>query len=336
MKDPSLPIAILGAGLAGLSCARGLAAGGRTPDLFDKGRAAGGRLASRRVDLSENGTALRFDHGAQYLTARGPGFAAALRAAGARPWPDPDRLVGVPAMSALPRHLAEGLPPIRLRRHAAALEPGPGGRGWMVLHLDAGAVRPDRPVPPEALAAAERAGPYAAVALALPAPQAAPLVAPHAPAWAEALAAEVRIAPCWTVMAAFAARLPLPDTLRPGEGAIGWAARDSSKPGRDAAAETWVVQAGPAWSRAHLEDRADSVVPALLDALAGLAGTPLPPPAHAAAHRWRHAMVETPLGAPCLWDPALGLGLAGDWCLAARAEAAFDSGAALAAAMLGA
>jgi predicted NAD/FAD-dependent oxidoreductase len=332
MTSP-LPIAVLGAGLAGIACARALRDGGATVRLLDKGRAAGGRLASRRAETPE-GAALRFDHGAQYLTARGPAFAAALREAEAAPWPDPGRFVGVPGMSALPRHLARDLP-ILFQRHAAALEPAPGGAGWMVLHLDARQVRADRPVPPEALAAAERDGPFAAVALTLPAPQAAPLLARHAPAVAAGLAEQVRLAPCWTLMAAFAERLPLPDTLRPEDGGpIGWAARDSSKPGRDPEAECWVVQAGPAWSRAHLEDPAEAVTLALLDALAGQAGAALPPPRHAAAHRWRHAMVETPLGQPCLWDPALRLGLAGDWCLAARAEAAFDSGAALAAAIL--
>ncbi|MFC7477535.1 NAD(P)/FAD-dependent oxidoreductase [Dankookia sp. GCM10030260] len=318
-------IAVIGAGLAGLTCARALVARGATVRLFDKGQRAGGRLATRRAEAG--GRALQFDHGAQYLTARGEGFAALLAEHGAAPWGGPGRLVGAPGMSALPRSLAGGLD-LATARHVTAIEGGPGA--WTLCHLDAALVRPGRPppgMPPD------RDGPFDALALALPPDQAAPLVAPHAPAW-PALLAAVRLAPCWTVMAAFATPLPLPDGVRPEDGGpIGWAARDSSKPGRPRGAECWVVQGSPAWSRAHLEATPAAVLPALLAALGGLAGATLPAPIHAAAHRWRYSLVEVPLGRPCLVDPARGLGLAGDWCLAGRAEAAFDSGIALAAAL---
>jgi renalase len=59
----------------------------------------------------------------------------------------------------------------------------------------------------------------------------------------------------------------------------------------------------------------------------------LPAPAYLSAHRWRYALVERPLGEPCLWDEALRLGLCGDWCLGPRVEAAWMSGRALAAAL---
>jgi len=323
---PHPRIAVIGAGLAGLTCARALRARGASIRLFDKGRAAGGRLATRRAEAG--GQALQFDHGAQYLTARGAGFAALLAEAGARPWGGTDWFVGAPGMSALPRTLAAGLD-LAAARHVTAIEGQPGA--WVIRHLDAALVRTGRPLPAETPAAE---GPFDAIAIALPPDQAAPLVAPHAPDWPSRLAA-VRLAPCWTVMAAFAAPLPLPDSLRlQPAGPIGWAARDSSKPGRPAGAECWVVQGSPAWSRAHLEEGAEQVLPALLAALGALAGTDLPAPIHAAAHRWRYSLVEAPLGVACLADPARGLGLAGDWCLAGRAEAAFESGTALATALL--
>ncbi|MDO9708414.1 NAD(P)/FAD-dependent oxidoreductase [Paracraurococcus lichenis] len=324
---PALRIAVIGAGLAGLSCARALAARGASVRLLDKGRAAGGRLATRRAEAA--GRVLQFDHGAQYLTARTEGFAALLRDCGAAPWGGPGRWVGMPGMSALPRALAAGLD-LALERQVTAIEGRPGA--WILRHLGAAGLRPGGPRPAEAPAAE---GPFDAVAVTLPAVQAAPLVTPHAPAWPARLAA-VGMAPCWTVMAAFAERLPLPDALRPEDGGpVGWAARDSSKPGRPAGAECWVIQGSPAWSRTHLEETPEAVPAALLAALGTLAGTGLPPPLHAAAHRWRHSLVEAPLGEACLFDPELRLGLAGDWCLGGRAEAAFESGTALAAALLG-
>ena len=61
-------IAIVGAGIAGLAAARRLRAAGLTCTLFDKSPGLGGRMATRREGY------LRFDHGAQYFTARGPRF----------------------------------------------------------------------------------------------------------------------------------------------------------------------------------------------------------------------------------------------------------------------
>ena len=52
---------------------------------------------------------------------------------------------------------------------------------------------------------------------------------------------------------------------------------------------------------------------------------------YAAAHRWRYSLVERPAGLPCLWSPGDGLGACGDGFLGGRAEAAYLSGAALAA-----
>jgi predicted NAD/FAD-dependent oxidoreductase len=315
-------VAIVGAGLAGLACARTLAAHGAAVRLFDKGRGPGGRVATRRVEV--DGRALAFDHGAQYLAAHGALFRATLEATNAKPWPDETRRVGVPRMSAIPRALADGLD-IALSREVLEIAGTPGA--WMLRHAPAGG---------SPRAATEQAtaedGPFEAVAFCIPAPQASALMGRIAPHLGRVLEM-VRMAPCWTLMAAFAERLPLPDTTRLASGPIAWAARDSAKPGRDHAQECWVVQAGAEWSRAHLEERAPEVAPKLLEAFAALAGGSLPAPIHLAAHRWRYALVETPLGAPCLWDPARGIGAAGDWCIAARAEAAAESGAALAAVM---
>lgn len=313
----TLSIAILGAGLAGLACARRLREAGHAVRLFDKGRAPGGRLATRRAPAG--GLTLQFDHGAQYLTARGPGFAAALAQTGAMVWPEPGRMVGTPSMSALPSHLAAGLD-ISLARHVVALEGGAGA--WFVRHHDAAMLRSDGPAHgTEPLTD----GPFDAVAVTLPAPQAMPLL----PASLATPLQAIGYAPCWAVMAAFAERPPLPDALRPEAGPVGWIARDSSKPGRDAALECWVVQGSPVWSRAHLENPPEAVIATLLGAL-----PERPALLWAAAHRWRFSLVEAPLGRSCLWDAALRLGVAGDGCLGGRAEAAWDSGTALAEAML--
>ena len=321
----ALPIAIIGAGLAGISAARALIARGHTVTIFDKGRGPGGRLATRRIEAE--GRKLQFDHGAQYLRAESADFAAALAEGGTAPWPDAARRVGVPSMSAVPRALLGEIPCIG-SRHVGEITGSPGA--WMLRHWDARLVRPGKPLPD---AAPEEAGPFAAVLLTMPATQARAVLGQNAPRLHEALVA-IRYAPCWTVMAAFNAPLALPETLRPEAHAIGWAARDSAKPGRDAGQENWVIQAGPAWTRAHLELPAEDIAQPLLATLASFSAAPLPVPFMALAHRWRYSLLEAPLGEPCLWDGAARIGYASDGCIGGRAEAAWQSGAALAAKVL--
>ncbi|NBS44951.1 MAG: FAD-dependent oxidoreductase, partial [Acetobacteraceae bacterium] len=292
-------IAILGAGLAGISAARALIARGHAVTIFDKGRGPGGRLATRRIEAE--GRKLQFDHGAQYLRAEGADFAAALVEAKAAPWPDATRRVGVPSMSAVPRALLGTIPCVG-GRHVGQITGSPGA--WMLRHWDARLVRPGKPLPD---VAPEEAGPFDAVLLTMPATQARAVLGQQAPSLSEALGA-IRYAPCWTVMAAFDAPLALPETLRPEAHAIGWAARDSAKPGRNAGQENWVIQAGPAWTRAHLELPEEAIAQPLLAALANFSDAPLPAPFMVVAHRWRYSLLEVPLGEPCLWDGAERIG----------------------------
>ena len=80
----TVPIAIIGAGIAGLSAAQALQAAGQTVHLFDKGHGSGGRMASKRSDAGA------LDLGAQYFTARDAAFAAQVQrwaqAGCAAPW----------------------------------------------------------------------------------------------------------------------------------------------------------------------------------------------------------------------------------------------------------
>ena len=325
-QSRTLRVAVIGAGMAGLACAGALHRAGAAVTLFDKGRRVGGRLATRRVD------GLLFDHGAQYATVRDPAFAAAMgamAAAGqAAPWPaaGEGRWCGVPGMSALARHMeGEGVGDLHIGRHVAFLHRD--GRGWHVRHRDASDTRPGL-VSDEGGEAAE---PFDRIAVALPAPQAAGLLQPHAFA---AEAGRAAMAPCWAATLAFDEATAAPDLLRPDAGPLRWIARDSSRPGRAAVPECWVAHATPEWSRDHLEQPAETMLVLLRSAFAAATGIATTP-RYAAAHRWRFALAETPLGTPCLWDAAAGLGVCGDWCLGARVEAAFLSGRALAEAMTG-
>jgi len=60
--------AIIGAGMAGITCARTLVQAGHQVTVFDKSRGLGGRMATRSSAFGS------FDHGVQYFTARDPRF----------------------------------------------------------------------------------------------------------------------------------------------------------------------------------------------------------------------------------------------------------------------
>ena len=307
----SRQIAVVGAGIAGLACAARLRAAGHAVRVFDKGRAAGGRMATRR------GEACSWDHGAQYFTIRDPGFAGLVdRAAAAGQvarwtprWPGGEQesvalWVGTPGQSALPRFLAGGLgvtAGTRISRMAR-------DQGRWLLEDDRGVVH----------------GSFDFVVLARPAPQAAMLASGHSGLAPQAAA--VPMAPCWAVLVAFERPLEAElDADWRDDPVLPWVARNASKPQRRGL-DGWVLHASAVWTRSHLDDPPGAVEAALLRAFGERLGTPLPATAMVAAHRWRYARVESALGEPFLFDEAGRLALCGDWCLDARVEAAYLSG----------
>jgi predicted NAD/FAD-dependent oxidoreductase len=133
--------------------------------------------------------------------------------------------------------------------------------------------------------------------------------------------------PCWALMVATRTPRPLPWSAAALD--VAGITADHDKPQRPAGPGLYVLHATAAWSVRHLEDDAADVAAALLDqfrASIGSGGEIV----HVQAHRWRYARVARALGEPCLWDPDLRLGYAGDGCLGDGAEAAFLSGRALA------
>jgi hypothetical protein len=108
-------VLIIGAGMSGMAAASELSRAGLRVLVVDKGRGVGGRMASRRI-----GEAV-FDHGAQFITAHSDRFSQGMHewcAQGAvREWcrgfsvaqNGHPRWRGNSSMTALPRHLAEGM-----------------------------------------------------------------------------------------------------------------------------------------------------------------------------------------------------------------------------------
>lgn len=341
-------IAVIGAGIAGISCARTLAQAGHQVRVFEKSAGPGGRMATRASPFGG------FDHGAQYFTVRDPRFALALQtvpglckrwsastvrvlddhgrvAAAGLPAREP-HWVPVPGMNALARQWAQPLQAqqgLALETRVTRIErdPQPGAR-WQ-LHT----------VGPESENGHQRTlfGGFDTVLLAVPAWQARELLqnSDIADKLADAIDT-VHVAPCWTLMLAY------PQAMQPGLNTLGpqwnaarsthhriaWLARESSKPGREPV-ERWTVQASAAWSREHFEDDPARVNAKLLKAFSEVTGIRAEP-THAQTHRWAYAQTVKPLGRSHLWDGKTRIGACGDWCIGHRVEDAFVSGLELA------
>jgi predicted NAD/FAD-dependent oxidoreductase len=314
---PIKSAAIIGAGMAGLTAARTLRAAGIAVTIYDKGRKPGGRLATRHAE------GFTFNHGCQFATARDAAFHATLLANGAAIWPaaGAHKLAGVPDMASLARNMAAPFgESLHAATHVSYLNRAAGG--WHLSLRDAAATDPALVEP-----GGPTSGPFDAVILAIPAPQAANLLAAISHPFAPHAAATV-IAPCWALMLGFPDPINGPATLKPDESPISWLACENTRPGADPAPTAYTIHAGPAWSRAHLEDPADAVIAALREAFTRATGITATP-CYTRTHRWRYALAETPLGQPYLLDSAQKIGVCGDWCLAGKLEAAYLSGQAL-------
>jgi predicted NAD/FAD-dependent oxidoreductase len=330
----ALRVAVIGAGIAGASCAHALSHSGHAVQVFDKSRGAGGRMATRRaewVDRQGRSQLSRFDHGTPCFAAHEPSFqqfvSDAIDQAWLAPWqprlapqslPLPhaaEHYLATPDMPALCRQLLDGID-VHWSCSVSGLR---REQGLWVLEQGQGVAGDG----------------FDAVVLAMPPIQAAALLEPHQMDWA-ARAAAVPMQPCWTLMgvAEPTALLQPWDLARPASGALAWIMRNDARPGRDIVPGQahWVVHASAQWSRSHLEQDAAQVQAELQAALAEHLGEPIDW-LYATVHRWRYAMPDRSTDAPtdpCWWDTAQGLGVCGDFFAVSGVEGAWLSGRSLA------
>ncbi len=345
-----MPIAIVGAGAAGLAAAHALDA---SATVFEKSRGVSGRAATRWRDIAGPSGMLdrwRFDHGAQYLSPD-PGSASArlvrevmgdaVTEVEGAVWPfdddgtlRPDRMrppglrwTFPNGIAHLGHRLREATPGLDVcHQRVTRLE---HGDGWTVV-TDGGELH---------------AG-FDAVVLTPPGPQSAEIVrasaVPHAGRLADALGQAVYRSQ-FTVVWGFRHEIERPADVYAlvnasehgaGDGGhdVAWLAVESDKPGRAPdGCSILLAQMSAVWTQLHYDDAKDDVVRAATAAVAGLWGA-LPEPLWTDTQRWRYALPDARADLDALREAAsLGLFFAGDFTAGkGRVHLALEEGLAVA------
>jgi renalase len=311
-----MQIAIIGAGLSGLSCATQLKTRGHQVTVFEKSRGPSGRASTRKADDWQA------DHGAQYFTARSPEFQTvtaqwidqgivspwagrimSLEKGSLRKSESVVRMVGQPGMTAMARSLAQD---IDLRLMHTITELKACDSSWQIESKEHG-LHPDR---------------FDRVVFAIPAPQLQPFQLLFSEAICQAIH-RVVFDPCLALMLQYDSPLDLGfDGLFANDAEVSWVSRNNSKPGRSGK-ESWVVHLTPAASQAHWESPVE-IVGAVADQFLQRHGAPCA--SAVTLHRWRYALAHSGPEIHSMLDAATGLAICGDWLSGGRIEGAWVSG----------
>ena len=301
-------IAIIGAGVAGLSAARVLSASGARLVVLEKSRGVGGRMATKRV-----GDAV-FDTGAQFFTAREDGFASEVQRwaslGKADLWPgSAHRWIGRGGMTAVPKLLSEGVDVQRERKVTVARH-HPSGYWELDIEND-GMFRAERLV------------------LTAPMPQALALLDAGGVRLPDELAPQLRSVsyrPCLAALLVLDGPSAVPvEGVAPTDGPLRWVADNSHKGLCRPTALT--LHATPEFSaKEYGRPEAEVLEQMTAAASAWLGGRGV---TSATLHRWRYSEPVGSLPQAFAWIPSLSLGFAGDAFLGGRVEAAALSGLAL-------
>ena len=310
-------VAIIGAGIAGLSCASALQQAGIRVRVFEKSRGVGGRMSTRRSEGWE------CDHGAQYFTVSDDLFAKTVAqwcSVGAAAVWNPRlaalggerlatraekivRYVGTPHMTSPANTIAQA---IAIQISTTVCEIKRQVSGWKLNTVEWGWLDET----------------FGYVILAIPQPQVAALIEGKAVSWERKLN-EVEMLPCWALMVQVESGLRAEfDAAFVNQGPLGWICYNSHKPQRGSE-DTWLAHATAAWSKEHLELAAEQVLEILSSEFEDLTGLGI---RSGSVHRWRYAQSVSALQTRYLLDDQIALGACGDWTNGDKVEGAWLSG----------
>ena len=311
-------IAIIGAGISGLTIAQKLAANNQVT-IFDKSRGIGGRMATRRVDD------FHFDHGAQFFTAKSEEFKEFCQNAQkegvidiwnarfceiteiniTRKWQfnndENPHYISLPQMNSLCKFMAQNLD-VKLKTQISKIEFI--NKKW-------------------SLKTEEEFSDFDQLIIAMPSHQAVNLL-PLEFKYFD-IVRNIQMLPCFTLMLGFKEKLNLEfDAALVKDSIISWISVNSSKKGRPEGFSL-LINSSNDWAAANLEDDLSTIQEKLLNQLQKIIKIDANLIDYVNIHRWRYANANFREEEKSLFDQELNLGICGDYFLAGRVENAFLS-----------
>ena len=311
-------IAIIGAGIAGLTAAKRLQHQAEI-QIFEKSWRPGGRMTSRNNRYN-------FDHGAQYFCVKTEAFHQFLapfieqgtiqrwdarfaeldrdRVIATRQWnADFPHYVAVSGMTDFSRVLAQNL---NIHYQTLVTQIVRRGNRW------------------ELITNGTLLGNFDWVILALPAPQAAALM-PDCFSHLQHIR-KITMQACYSLMVGFQMPLHLDfDAALIRNMDISWISVNSSKPARPREF-TLVVHSTNSWADDNFNLSGEAITQHLIAEVEGVIHRDLSSADHVDLHRWLYANIGRQQGPSTLVDYQHQLAAIGDWCISGRVESAFTSG----------
>ena len=312
-------IAIIGAGLSGLSAAH-LLKNQASITIFEKARGVSGRASTRRSKP------YFFDHGAQYFTIRTNPFkdfmqplldqgiierwnARYVKFNGnqiieRKKWVDDEpRYVGAPGMNQVAKHLAQDLN-IHVNSKITSLE----HEGKWKLIDEQG----------------DQYSNFDWVICTAPSPQVVELL-PKSFAYHNDIK-NIGMKASFSLMLGFESRFPLEfDAAHVIHSDLSWIAVNSNKP-RRSDHFTLVVHSSEEYAQEHIDDNLEKVMQHLISETSYIIGHNVSSANYQTIHRWRYATnVKKYQAGTIFLDKEYKLAASGDWCLGGRLEGAFTS-----------
>ncbi|MBL1210508.1 FAD-dependent oxidoreductase [Geminocystis sp. GBBB08] len=308
-------IAVIGAGMAGLTVAKKLTKKGLSVDVFDKGRAVGGRMSSRRTEWGY------LDHGVQYFTVKNPLFQnfIAQNEEFVKAWagkfgrwqgtnvitiePENPRYVPTIAMNNLCKKMATGLN-VKLQTRIISLKKS---QKWTLIDENE-----------------QLYSDYDFIIITAPPLQTIDLLGNHS--FISESIRDLKMFACYSLMLIPENKLDLPfDGIEFQHPILGWICVNDSKPLRGEKGSI-IIQSNFTWAEENLATTRDDIGEMLKNATSEVLKIKFYHHLYESVHLWRYAIPQQINDQGYYLDKSNNIGVCGDWCLNGEVESAFLSG----------